>query len=191
MAEKDLQALELRRAGVALPKIMEQLGYRTRAQCEKAIARELGAQGIVSDPAAVRRGELDRLDRLQAAVWVKAARGDVAAIEKVLRISEARLRLAGSFEASEVSVEAALKRSALALSLDDRDDGLIAAALTTARQIDLLAGTGDPQYASKIADAASKLGSLLRDLGATPAARGEVSAAAEAARIAAPAMDDL
>lgn len=171
MAEKDVPALELRRAGVPVPKIMEQLGFRTRAQCEKAIARAMDAQGLVTDPLAVRRAELDRLDRLQSGVWAKAARGDVAAIDRVLKLAEMRLRIAGVVEAGLTPLTEAYDKTIDALEVAEQDAALVAFGRRYCEQVDAASGLGDPLAVTKALHLMPHVVNVLRELGATPAAR--------------------
>lgn len=177
--EKDLRALELRRAGVALPEIMKQVGFRTGKTCLEAIARAMAAQGVVTDPLAVRLAELDRLDRLQAAVWVKAARGDVNAIDRVLKLAEMRLRIAGVAAAGLTPLTAAFDRTIDSLAIDhDVDAALVAMGRRYCEQIDAASGLGDPLAVTKALHLMPHVVNVLRELGATPAARGELVSAA-------------
>lgn len=95
-AEKDRRCLELRRMGLTLDEIATQVGYANKGSVSKALAREAKRSGGPEmDPDRARELEADRLDRLQAAVWPKAMKGDPIAVEKVLRISQARRSLLG------------------------------------------------------------------------------------------------
>ena len=91
---RELQVLELRRAGMTFDQIADKTGYNDRAAAHKAYKSALNR--TFQQPAAeVRELEADRLDRLQLAVWARALRGDLAAVDRVLRISERRARLLG------------------------------------------------------------------------------------------------
>lgn len=178
-AAKDLRALELRRAGVPLPEIMKQVGFRTAKTCSEAIQRAMVAQGVVTDPLAVRLAELDRLDRLQAAVWVKAARGDVNAIDRVLKLAEMRLRIAGIADAGLTPLTAAYDRTVDALALEgDVDAAVVAFGRRYCEQVDAASALGDPLAVTKALHLMPHVVNVLRELGATPAARGEIVAAA-------------
>lgn len=174
--KKDLAALELSRAGVSVPKIREQLGFRTVVSCQAAIDRARAAQGLVVDPVAVRDAELDRLDRLQSAIWAKAVRGDVNAIDRVLRLGEARVRLAGA--PVDSGMVAAFEETVAALELGPSDRALVQAGRRIAASIDAVAGTGDRVAESKALYLVPHLMAVLRELGATPAAREELAGAA-------------
>lgn len=83
------QILELRRAGAGFELIAERFGVEApvvRAVCADALA---DSGHLAFDPAL----EADRLDRMLMAVWQKAARGDLGAVDRALRISERRERL--------------------------------------------------------------------------------------------------
>lgn len=92
--EREKRVLELRRAGVTFDAIAEQLAFADRGAAYKAFTRAL-ARTLQQPAAELRELELDRLDRLQAAVWAAAMRGDLKAIDRILRIAERRARLMG------------------------------------------------------------------------------------------------
>lgn len=92
--ERERRVLELRRAGVSFDVIATQVGYRDRGAAYKAYKRAL-ARTLQQPAAELRDLEVDRLDRLLTAVWPKALRGDLAAVDRVLRVAERRARLLG------------------------------------------------------------------------------------------------
>ena len=95
-AERDLRALELRRAGLTFDAIATRLDLANKGSAHKAVQRALKRSGGPEmDPDSARELEADRLDRLQTAAWPAAMKGNLAAIEKCLRISAARCRLLG------------------------------------------------------------------------------------------------
>lgn len=182
---REAQALELRRAGVPIRKIMEQLGFRTREQCEKAIERALVDTGLISDPVKIRLAELDRLDRLHTAVWAKAVRGDVNAIDRVVKLTEMRMRLSGVLESGITPLTEAYERTIESLRLaGDMDAIAVASGRRICQQIDAASALGDPVAVTKAFYLMPHLMTILRELGATPAARGEVMQAQEQRAIA-------
>jgi hypothetical protein len=91
--ELESKVLELRRAGVHPTEIARQL-HISKATVYARIKG--GLTRTLKEPAAeVRDLEADRLDRLQAAIWPKALRGDLRAVDRVIRISERRAELLG------------------------------------------------------------------------------------------------
>ena len=176
-AALDARALELRMAGVPVGRIKETLGYRTKALAEAAIARARTAQAGGSAPASVRELELDRLDRLQQAVWPKAAKGDMAAVDRVLQLSTARLRLAAVSEASTSAMVTAYDEAIEALQLTDADKAVVAAGRRLAGRIDAASDSLDAVAETKALYLIPHLMTVLRELGATPAARQAVQAA--------------
>lgn len=94
-AARRQQAADLRRAGVDHETIARQLGYSGPAAVAKDLARALAAAAALqpSEVELYRQQEVDRLDRLQAALWRQAMAGDVRAAETVLRIIDRRCRL--------------------------------------------------------------------------------------------------
>lgn len=94
--ERERRAIELRRAGQTYDAIAVELGC-TRGAAFKVVQRVLVrlAAEAREDGEAVRAIELDRLDALHAIVWEKAAAGDLAAVDRALRIAERRAKLLG------------------------------------------------------------------------------------------------
>lgn len=178
-AERDARALELRRAGVSLPRIVAEVGYANAKAAEDGLARALEAQGTTFDPAAVRALELDRLDRLQQAVWVKAIKGDSKAIEQAQKLSEARVRLAGIADRGASVLTEAFDQTVAALALEDEDEALIASGRRIAERIDTAAASGDALAETKALYLLPHLMNILRELGATPAARADLKAQAK------------
>ena len=178
-AVRDGQALELRRAGVTIPRIVAELGYPTAKAAEEGVARALKAQGTTSDPADVRALELDRLDRLQQAVWVKAVKGDPKAIEQAQKLSEARVRLAGIADRGASVLTQAFDSTIASLALEDADVALVASGRRIAERIDNSAASGDALAETKALYLLPHLMNVLRELGATPAARADMKAQAK------------
>lgn len=93
-AERDRQALELRKAGAQFSVIAARLGYANESGAYKAVQR--GLKATLQEPAdELRTLETQRLDRMLMAVWQDAISGDVKAVDRVLRIIEQRARLLG------------------------------------------------------------------------------------------------
>lgn len=92
-AARDKQALELFLAGAPYSRIAEVLGYASKASAHASVRRALSApaeEAEDTDPIDV---ELARLDALLAGLWPKARKGDVHAVDRVLKISERRVAL--------------------------------------------------------------------------------------------------
>jgi hypothetical protein len=94
--ENRRKAVELRRAGLSFRQIAKELGM-SKSGCYKAVQRALtDIQKELDDSATLLCAqESDRLDTLQVNVWSQALKGDVKAIDRVLRIMERRARLLG------------------------------------------------------------------------------------------------
>jgi hypothetical protein len=94
VAEKRLQALELRKAGATFDRIAQELGYASKGAAYNAVMA--GLKETLREPAAeVRKLELERLDRLQLVVWPRALNGDTEALERCLQIMKQRAALEG------------------------------------------------------------------------------------------------
>lgn len=179
---KDARALELRRAGVPTDRIRTELGLRSAKAVDEAVVRAMAARGLVVDPVRVRDMELDRLDRIHQAVWVKAVKGDLPAVDRVLKIGEARVRYAGAAEVGTSRMVQAFESTVESLVTVDADAALIAAGRRIAEKIDAAAAGTDPVAETKSLYLVPHLMNVLRELGATPAAR--------AAAVAPPPDDD-
>ena len=85
------KALELHLAGATYDTIAEQVGYASRSGAFAAVQAALDAGVPVGDDLV--QTELARLDAMLSSVWAKARRGDLAAVDRVLKISERRTAL--------------------------------------------------------------------------------------------------
>ncbi len=86
------EALALRLAGATYDQIAERLGFSHGSGAFAAVKRELAARGTQQSPQVVDT-ELARLDAMLVGIWAAARKGDLAAIDRVLRISERRMQL--------------------------------------------------------------------------------------------------
>lgn len=94
LAEKEAQALNLRKAGLTFDQIATRLGYNDRSAAAKAVRRSLAA--TIQEPAdELRRLEVERLDAMLAALWPKASNGQWLAIDRCLAIMDRRAKLLG------------------------------------------------------------------------------------------------
>lgn len=175
--QRTAQALELRRAGVSLVAIADQLGFSSPADAADAIDGELDRIGVTLDPTQVRRMAMDRLDQMLVGVWAKARKGDAAAAGVVMKIEQERIVLAGAPPTS-VMVNA-YERTIESLTTTGADVALIAAGRRIAERIDAAAGTLDAVAETKALYLMPHLMNVLRELGATPAARASVKNAKE------------
>ena len=92
--EKRARALELRKAGATYDQIAKQVGYSNRGNAQRAVQTAL--KEITAEPAReVLTLELERLDGMLLSLWPQARRGDVNAVDRVLRIQERRARYLG------------------------------------------------------------------------------------------------
>src|SRR3972149_6778053 len=88
------RAIELRMAGFTYDSIAEQLGYASKSGASHAVHRALTR--MIREPTEQLRDlELDRLDTLQRSLWSVARGGDVAAVDRILKIMERRAKLLG------------------------------------------------------------------------------------------------
>jgi hypothetical protein len=91
---KEAKVLELRRAGFTFQRIAEEVGYATPSGAQRALERIM-TRNVPQAPEEFRWQELDRLDRMQVALWPRAMKGDDRAIGTIVRLMERRARLVG------------------------------------------------------------------------------------------------
>jgi hypothetical protein len=94
---KGQQALDLRLAGYTFDAIAQQLGYTSRSSAYRAVGRAFRRIRAGADQSAetLRALEDARYDRMLRAIDDKVQQGDLAAIDRALRISHARRELWG------------------------------------------------------------------------------------------------
>lgn len=94
--ERDRLAFELRQQGKNFDQIATELGFANKGSAHKAYTRAMARGRIDGTSVADERElELARLDALQSEVWKAASRGDLSAVDKVLKIMARRDRLLG------------------------------------------------------------------------------------------------
>lgn len=95
--EREEKALALRKAGMTYQDISVQCGYKTREGARQAVRRSMERLTAVCDEQAeeMRAIEVERLDAMLLGLWARAARGDEAAVDRVLKIQARRAALLG------------------------------------------------------------------------------------------------
>ena len=88
------KALELRIAGVSYAKIASTLGLADPLEARAAVLTALDADELDDHGDAILL-DVQRLDRLTTALWPRAVKGDLGAVDRLMKLSEARLRLLG------------------------------------------------------------------------------------------------
>ena len=87
--ERHAKALEMRLAGATYDAIAKALGYAGTSGAFAAVQEGLAATQRPEDDATTLT-ELARLDAMLTGLWAKARRGEVTAVDRVLRIEERR-----------------------------------------------------------------------------------------------------
>lgn len=124
-AERAKRALQLRLAGATYAEIGDVLGI-SQGTAWKDIAREIRAIPK-AEAEEYRQLEINRLDRLQRAIWEEAASGDLKAVDRAVRIINQRSRLLG-LEVTQIDASPEVK------------DALAAAFATLDQELDTLEG---------------------------------------------------
>lgn len=92
--QRQIRAVELRKAGVGYRQIAEELGYASPSGAYEAVQAALAKAR--TEPAEELRGLMTaRLDEMLTGVWEAAISGDADSVAAVLRIEERRAKLLG------------------------------------------------------------------------------------------------
>jgi hypothetical protein len=94
LSERYARVVELRRTGMTFAQVAQAAGYADASGAYRAWRAALAAIPKAQADEA-RTEEDDRILAMIRGLWAKAARGDVWAVDRVLRLSESRRRLYG------------------------------------------------------------------------------------------------
>lgn len=162
------KVLNLRRGGVQFDVIADQLGL-TATAAKALFDKALSAH----DPEFQRALETDRLDRLHASLWPRAVKGELDAVDRVLRISERREKVSAVPKVNEHSLREAFDESAKTSSELNPgwDAALVAAGRKIADRVDEAVATGEGTEVTKALYLVPHMLNVLREMLATPASR--------------------
>jgi hypothetical protein len=112
---KEQQALDLRLAGHTFDAIAQQLGYTSRSGAYRAVGRAFRRIRAGADQSAetLRALEDARYDRMLRAIDDKVQQGDLAAVDRALRISQTRRELWGLDAPVQIQTEVSPGMAAL------------------------------------------------------------------------------
>lgn len=106
-AERRKKAIALKLAGLDYQSIADQLGYSDRAAAyvdiDRALKKNLAEEAEQVE--LLRHVAVQQLNRLQAAVWPKAVKGDTRAAETALRVITQRCKLQGIEAPTQIALE--------------------------------------------------------------------------------------
>lgn len=176
--EMAARVLNLRRAGAPFDNIAERLHITTD------LARELFEHALTELDQDVRRAlEVDRLDRLHVAVWPQAMGGDLAAVDRVLKISERRDKVVNDPRDNDHALRAAYDASvSTSTHVQAVDQALVEAGRKIADRVDTAVASGDGMETTKALYLLPHMVNVLRELLATPASRHAAGLAGKAAK---------
>jgi hypothetical protein len=174
------QILSLRRAGVGFDTIADR--FQLTPEVTKAMFDTALSSYDLDVSVAL---EADRLDRLHTAVWPAAVAGDVAAVDRVLKISERRDRVVTVSRKNAHQLREAFDRSAeTSQELHEAwDAGLLEAGRKIADRVDEAVATGEGQEVTKALYLVPHMVNILREMLATPASRNAAKEDAPAAPV--------
>lgn len=172
-AFKDQRALDMFMAAETLQHIRDELGFRSITSAEAAIRRALTAQRKGKDYDTERQLELERIDAMFRLAYPKAKGGDPTAMSTCLSLSEKRMRLLDKPDGQD-GITASYEETLRALDVTEADAALVATGRAVARQIDYALRHGQGHEVTKALYLVPHLMNVLRELGATPAARKQI-----------------
>lgn len=181
MAVDQAKAFALFKAALTYEEIAAELQCSV-PEARDAVAAAIAGSRVALDQSAARVLALEQIDAMHKAVWVKALRGDVAAVDRVAKLIEMRDRYLSEPSRVQGALLAAFEKSLASLgdAVTPADETLVAACRQVARQIDHAVANGTSLEATKALYLLPHLWNGLRELGATPAARAALQAAAVA-----------
>lgn len=163
LVDKEIKVLELRRVGLTWQRIAEEVGYADHTGAYAAYKRAI--KRTMQQPAnELREQELDRIDRLQVAVWPAAMKGDTRAVLTIVRLMERRAKLTGLDMPIKIEQDVTTWTGGESIDRAVRD----LAALLTSNDA---TGTGESAMAGNISESepvttAGELENLVNTLGA-------------------------
>lgn len=170
------RVLSLRRAGAGFDVIAEEL-HVTEAAAKALFNKALGTY----DRDFLAALEADRLDRLHLAVWPAASQGDLAAVDRVIRIGERREKVLAEPKPNDHALRKAFDASVKSSdSVEDVDSALLSAGAAIADRVDEARATGEGQELTKALYLLPHMVNVLREMLATPASRANAVAEAPA-----------
>lgn len=177
------KCLELWRAGATFEAIAAQVkGGITPEEVADACLRAMQRSPQVSQ-VELRQLEVDRLDRLQMALWPRAVRGELAAVKSYLDIAAMRTKLRAESRPNEQLLLKAYDQAVSSSdAVGDVDAALVASGRAIAERIDAAVAAGEGQEVTKALYLTPHMVNILRELLATPASRAALEASAKGAR---------
>lgn len=176
--DKDQKALRLFLGAMSLQEIRAVLNFKTVSSAEAAIRRALAVNRKGKDRDTERSAELERIDALYRAAYPQAIKGDLKAIDSCNTLSERRMRILDKPD-DGAAITSNYEETVAALDTTRADAAVIASGRAIARQIDYSLQHGTGQEVTKALYLVPHLMNVLRELGATPAPRGNIQNAAK------------
>jgi hypothetical protein len=98
---KACRAIELVRQGKSYDAVARAVGFANRGTAHRVVTKALAGR-LIDGIDELRAIEVARLDALQSVLWPKVERGDLRAVNAVLRIVDRRCRLLGLYTQPEI-----------------------------------------------------------------------------------------
>lgn len=172
--KKDARILVNFLSGNSLEDIRDHFQLRSVTQVEAAVRRALATDQKRAEKFPQAAIEVARIDAMYKPMHKKAIGGDAKAVETCLKLAAERAALVDEGEGAELL--RAFEKTVAALTLKPEDASVVENGRTVAKQIDHTMKHGTPFERTKALYLIPHLMNVLRELGASPAARGELEA---------------
>ena len=174
-AARDARVLELYLSGVPSARISSMLGI-----AEDGVLVSIGsalAEHAGQDVGPSTAMELATIDQMLLSIYPRARKGEVAAVDRVLRMAERRTKLLAKPADNEHGFRKAFDRTAGAGKsvVPDLDDAIIHSGQVIADRVDEATAAGEGQEVTKALYLVPHMVNILREMLATPASRGEAA----------------
>ncbi|MEQ8716695.1 MAG: hypothetical protein RIE08_03725 [Acidimicrobiales bacterium] len=122
-ADRDRQAVEMRRAGLTYDEIADQLGYANKGGAHKAVTRGLSRWMSTGASEELRALELERTETMLRRLWPRIDREslDLAAVNSAMRVMDYRARITGLYAPAKHQVGVAVTATVNTAKLDATD----------------------------------------------------------------------
>ncbi len=176
--DRDGQALKLLNAGWSVERIQKEMRFRTLKSATDAILRAVRS-GFTTTLAAdeFRAKEVAMLEDLHQQIYPKALKGDSDMLDKVLKIADLRYKLRAEPDRADGKLLPAFEDMVENLTAAPVDSTILQAGRELCKQIDFTLKHGTPFEVTKALYLMPHLVNILRELQATPSARGNLAGA--------------
>lgn len=174
LAERKNEAVKQRKLGYSPTRIARDLGFKDAAAVDRIVAEALEKDSPADSALSWHALELARLD-VMVEHMMEGLENGVRGVERdLLRLLDYRIRLQSARNRGPGRMFAAVTKALGDLTLSDADAAAAQSALDMATMIDVAMSVGTADDQRRAINGMATMRNLLRDIGASPAARDEL-----------------